>query len=643
MLYTDLKIGTDFYSGTIANFKNIIKDFAVIDHKINQHIKKDGISHNAKQIRYGKTTVNSEMNRVKGSIKALAVGANGDGIAELSQARRDMTGDVHETLTERLDEDFDNVQNDVDYIRNNNLIINFDTYNPDKEGKEGIASALERAFKDISDNNGGVIYINTGTYLMDRRIVVPSNIKIIGYGEVKFLRGWGGGFFNLSDPDVAYKDYEGHHNITIEGITFDGNYENIDKIPSGAFNFFNLIHNENIEFRKCKFRNSISYHVLDANGVKNLNVIDCIFEGYINKSTSRFKEAIQLSEITDDSIGGKGCFDGTPCRDVTVDRCTFRKSDILDSFEVAVGNHLSRHGVFQKNIRVSNCVFEDIQQTAIRPYTWQNVQVLNNEFKNCNEGMRCSSVGYKDVSAQYPDGKPSGKPESGRRYIIDGNIFSNYKSFAINFYGQQSPNDTAFLSDVTITNNMFQRDNYDSGEAVNLSLCNYVILTGNNFNTTYRGIRHNGSQNISIFGNFMYNIKTEAIYNGKSTYINDAKTANFIFIKDNVINNTGKNAIYATDYKRFAIRENYIVSPANGDTDSVSRGGIYSVDSVDGDVSNNIIVGKKKSFAIRLSKNKNVVMTNNGGSGSINYYDSTNTIVGRYSTNSNNVITKVED
>lgn len=643
MLYTDLKIGTDFYSGTIANFKNIVKDFAVVDRKINQHIRKDGISHNAKQIKYGKTTVDSEMNRVKGSIEALVVGANGNGIAELSQARRDMDGDVHDTLTERLDTDFDSVQNDVDYINKNNLIINFDTYNPNKEGKKGVASALEKAFKDVSDNNGGIIYVNSGTYLMDRRIVVPSNTKLVGYGEVKFLRGWGGGFLNIGDPDVAYEGYEGHHDITIEGITFDGNYENIDKIPSGAFNFFNLMHNENIEFRKCKFRNSISYHVMDVNGVKNLNVIDCIFEGYVNKSTSRFKEAIQISEYTKDSIGGEGCFDGTPCRDITVDRCIFRKSDILDGFEVAVGNHLSRHGVFQKNIRVSNCVFEDIQQTAIRPYTWHNVSVLNNEFKNCQEVMRCSSVGYKDKSAEYPDGKPSGKPESGRKYIIDGNIFSNYKSFALNFYGQQSPDETAYISDITITNNIFQRDDYDRGEAINLSLCDYVIINGNNFNTTYRGIRQNGSRNVSIFSNFMYNIKAEAIYNAKSTYINDAKRAQFIFIKENVINNTGKNAIYATEYEGFAIRDNYIVAPGNGDTDNVSRGGIYSTESVDGDISNNIIVGTNKSFAIRLAKNKNVIMTNNGGSGSINYYDSTNTMVGRYSTNKNNVITKVED
>lgn len=643
MLYTDLKIGTDFYSGTIANFKNIVKDFAVVDRKINQHIRKDGISHNAKQIKYGKTTVDSEMNRVKGSIKSLVVGANGNGITELSQARRDMDGDVHDTLTERLDTDFDSVQNDVDYINKNNLIINFDTYNPNKEGKKGVASALEKAFKDVSDNNGGIIYVNSGTYLMDRRIVVPSNTKLVGYGEVKFLRGWGGGFLNIGDPDVAYEGYEGHHDITIEGITFDGNYENIDKIPSGAFNFFNLMHNENIEFRKCKFRNSISYHVMDVNGVKNLNVIDCIFEGYVNNSNASFKEAIQLSEYVIDGIGGEGCFDGTPCRDITVDRCTFRKSDILDSFEVAVGNHLSRHGVFQKNIRVSNCVFEDIQQTAIRPYTWNNVSVLNNEFKNCNEGMRCSSVGYKDISAQYPDGKPSGKPESGRKYIIDGNIFSNYVKFALNFYGQQSPDDTSYIEDITITNNVFQRDDRDTGEAINLSLCNYIIITGNNFNTTYRGVRYNGSRNINIFNNFFYNIKTEAIYNAKSTYINDAKNARNLFIKNNVFNNLGKNCIYLSEIYDFVIRENYIVDPANYDWDSVTRGGIYSKNSVQGDISNNIIYGSEKSFAIRLAKNRNVIMTNNGGTGSINYYDSTNTMVGRYSTNNNNVITKVKD
>ncbi|MDN6698710.1 MAG: peptidase G2, partial [Staphylococcus equorum] len=95
MLYTNLDLGKEFYSGTVSNFKRIIKNFDVINRKINSHINKNGISHKAQQIAYNNTTVYNELNRQKGKMEGLVVGANGDGISEVKEARIDINGDYH--------------------------------------------------------------------------------------------------------------------------------------------------------------------------------------------------------------------------------------------------------------------------------------------------------------------------------------------------------------------------------------------------------------------------------------------------------------------------------------------------------------------------------------------------------------------
>lgn len=640
MLYTNLDLGTEFYNGTISNFKRIVKGFEVINKRLNNHINSNSMPHKAQQISYEGTTVYNELNRVKGKMEGMIIGANGNGISELTEARVDMEGEYFKTLDRRLESDFKKNNSNIDKLTNLKSYINFDKYNPDKEGNEDAAPLIEKAVNELNENGGGILYISSGIYAFTRRVNIYSNIRIIGNGDVVFLRKWAGGFLNIGNPDVEYKGYDGIHDVSIENIVFDGNYEEYETIKTNGFVFVNLLHNRNIEFRKCKFRNSVNLHVLDVNGVDNLNVIDCTFEGFKALDGRTFKEAIQLSEFAEGVVDGVGCFDGTPTINVNIERCIFKKSDLLDGFNVAIGNHFSRRGVTQKNIRISHCSFNDIRQTAIRAYTWHNLHVLDNEFENCNECVRATAVGHKDISAQYPDGKPSGKPEAGKKYFIKGNVFSNYGEFALIFKGQQSPDDIAYLRDVTIQDNMFQRDNYDVGQTIDLTLCNYVIINSNNINTTHRGISYNGSRNVTISNNFFYNIKTEAVYNEQSKYINEAKNSRNIFIKNNIFNNTGKNCLYLTGIYDYVIRDNYIVDPHNNKVDNVDRGGIYNLDCVQADISNNIIYGSKKDFAIRLSNCKNSMLTNNGGTGYVKYYDSNNTIVGHYTLNDNDEIVK---
>lgn len=640
MLYTNLDLGTEFYNGTISNFKRIVKGFEVINKRLNNHINSNSMAHKAQQISYEGTTVYNELNRVKGKMEGLVVGANGDGISEVKEARIDINGDYHETLDSRLEKDFNSANKRLDDLTRIKTSINFDKYNPNKEGEKDTAPILDKAIDELNQKGGGILYINSGTYAFTRRVNIYSNIRIIGNGDVVFLRKWAGGFFNIGNPEIKYEGYDGIHDVTIENIEFDGNYEEYETIKTNGFVFINLLHNKDVEFRKCKFKNSVNLHVLDVNGVDNLNIIDCVFEGFKDANGRSFKEAIQLSEFAEGGVDSVGCYDGTPTKNVNIERCIFKKSDLLGGFNVAIGNHFSRHGVTQKNIRISHCSFNDIKQTAIRTYTWHNVHVLDNEFENCNECVRATAVGHKDKSAQYPDGKPSNKPEAGKKYFIKGNVFSNYGEFALIFKGQQSEDDIAYCRDVIIQNNMFQRDNYDVGQTIDLTLCNYVIINSNNINTTHRGVSYNGSRNVTISDNFFYNIKTEAIYNAKSIYINEAKNSRNIFIKDNVFNTIGRNCLYLTGIYDYVIRDNYIVDPHSNKTDSTNRGGIYSVDSVQADISNNIIYGHQKDFAIRLSNCKNSVLTNNGGTGLVSYYDSTNTVVGHYTLDSDNYITK---
>ena len=88
------------------------------------------------------------------------------------------------------------------------------------------------------------------------------------------------------------------------------------------------------------------------------------------------------------------------------------------------------------------------------------------------QGVRISSVNGDDISANDVNGVPSGQPQTGMLYTIEGNTFQDYKSKGITAYGKQYKNDiTARITEINITNNFFVSDNNDVGEAIVLSLC----------------------------------------------------------------------------------------------------------------------------------------------------------------------------
>jgi len=71
------------------------------------HRREETNAHASGQIGHGNSNVQDEIDNLHGQVNSLVIGNNGDGIAEVTQARVDNVGDVHPTLHDRLKSDND--------------------------------------------------------------------------------------------------------------------------------------------------------------------------------------------------------------------------------------------------------------------------------------------------------------------------------------------------------------------------------------------------------------------------------------------------------------------------------------------------------------------------------------------------------
>src|SRR5699024_2515227 len=105
-------------------------------------------------------------------IKNLVVGVDGDGVKEVTDSRVSIDGKSHDLLSERLLYDFNNIDKQISETNEKIVEINFDSYNPDKTGKVGVEIKLQQALDDIGRGKAGTLFINNGTYLINKRLSV---------------------------------------------------------------------------------------------------------------------------------------------------------------------------------------------------------------------------------------------------------------------------------------------------------------------------------------------------------------------------------------------------------------------------------------------------------------------------------------
>lgn len=613
----------------------------------NHHKTNEKEAHNTTQIAHtdnyvGEVTLNNMLIYQMERIRNLVLGVDGNGIKEVTDSRVSNDGKTHGLLSERLYYDFGFLKGKIDETNSKFVEINFDSYKPDKTGTTPVNEKLQEALDRIGKAQAGTLVIKNGTYLINKRLAVHKNTTIKMEEHAVILRGSTEVLFDFGEYSEYYEGYDGASNIHMIGGTLDNNLEQIDKFPVKTANMINIRHSQNISFKNVTFKNNITYHVLDINGVSDLRIVDCTFEGHINllPETAREKEAIQISEVMQGGVGGTGAWDGTPSKNVIITGCTFKPSNLAGGFDVAIGNHASIHDVFQENFVIKNNNFIECN-IGVLPYKWKSVEISNNRFLNNNECIRVTSVRGNTNSSKNVKGIQTNKSQGGDIYTIKNNLFENYTNKGVSIYGQEYAGSIGYVGNIRINDNTFIRKDSDKGENIVLDLCRHVHIKGNNMSYGYRGMNIAASHNIFIDNNYMENFKTEGVYINKSKHTGYAKQTNHLNITNNTINGTGKNGLYIQNSRFVYVINNKTLNTNLQIENDIARGGLYINDCKNGRIEGNDNWGETDKFAILGTSLVNFIAFNNGGSGIITL-NGDSAYIGYYNVSSKNNIFKRE-
>jgi len=248
----------------------------------------------------------------------------------------------------------------------------------------------------------------TGVIKIERKIVIPANISM--RGNAIFYRWLDADLemFKNGYADATAEEYGGNGNIIIEGVTFHGN-----SIMFGyKVELIEISHGANITISDCDFYENANNNVIKVTGCKDVNILNCGFYGTVKTDETQYSErypAISLSAASEEALSIPP-YDCTPTKNVLISGCYFAlgkrvadgglQSD--DAFgrtvvqhNMAIGENSSVRDKYTSLIRIDSCSFKRMTFAAIRPIAWKFVNIVGNEFLDCNATLR--------LGASYPN------------------------------------------------------------------------------------------------------------------------------------------------------------------------------------------------------------------------------------------------
>ncbi|MCP1149430.1 right-handed parallel beta-helix repeat-containing protein [Bacillus sp. 1735sda2] len=623
-------------------------DMKTIENELNKNAtelyahKNHEKAHSSKQIMHGLFTVANRIENVWARLTNLVLNHDGNDVKEVVDIRVATDASIHKTAKDRLDYEF--------AIMNSRFVYkNALNYDADPTGKNPSAAAIQRALDEIHREGGGQLIIPAGEYLIEKRIVVYENTRVTMAHNCVLLRGWAGGFFINGLPTDNFKGYNGRGNIIIEGGILDGNYANIGKYPTKAMDSIILGHASNIIIDRVIFKDTITAHAIDANGINNLQVTNCKYLGFVDLSPSKnrpYSEAIQLGEFTKAGMDQFGAFDGTPNKNVLVAHNYVGESDLLGAWGCGVGNHYTVYDVYQTNITIFDNNFENCTFAGVRTYKWGEVKILDNKFKNCRDCIRISQAIGGFESSKNAAGKQTNRPQGAQNVLIQGNDFYDYTEYGILTFGQITNKEVAWSDGIRILGNYFRLKAKNIGQhkkeqAIKLVFAKNARITDNRLYGGRRGIWIEGCFNTFVESNEISNMDTEAVFIEKSRDKTSVTKSTHVTVSRNEINSTGRNGIYVQNTDYFDVCDNNIFNTNKEQDKAKGRGGIYVGSGYDGRIENNRIRGVEKSFAILVdAKAREVNVANTKGTGRVIVQGSDN-FNGYYGTKKDDYIRKI--
>lgn len=419
---------------------------------------------------------------------------------------------LEEAVKEKLEEWL--LDGTLDGILNGNKItlpfVNLKSYIEDNKltQTKGFQDCLDMATK-----NGGVHIVIPAGYrvVTTEELVIYKNTTITcGSLSTTIFRDHKGYLIMNGKRDKTYTGYDGNGNITIIGGTWDSNGV---KQPSSA-SAITFAHATNLVFRDMIVKDSNS-HSIEINSSKNVVIdnVQCI--GFSEDAGNKTAEAIQIDFPSLGGFPAFGEYDGTFCKDITIQNCYFGASGSTGTTAVSrgVGTHSARVGEWHENITIQNCIFDNLMDYGIQCYNYRNVNMLNNTFINCPGGI-IIYVMNKDTDKFYTNGSPAAKWQDCDNFLIHGNRFTGTGSKNhIRIYG----NEEASVVNVKISNNTIEDA---QGTAPCILAINFKNLDISH--NTIRGIQRYGvntenGTGVRIVGNRFQDLKGSAIIMNDNT------------------------------------------------------------------------------------------------------------------------------
>ena len=248
---------------------------------------------------------------------------------------------------------------------------------------------------------GGTLVLKKGIYYISGPVFVPSNttIKLSKGAVIKKKKGKGSGIFYLCKPSKqnrknATRKYLGTKNIKIisdGGGTIDLAKSSSHGIVSG--------HNNRVTISGIKFKNLKGGSGIRLVGCSNVTITGCSFSGV--KSAN--KSGIQISNP--DKYMDRGSYnwikkDGTTCRNVKIDRCSFK------NLGKGIATSQFTKNRFHLGICITNCKFSNLNTEGIRVINWSKPSIKNNRFEKIGLGskitLKNTGRGINLLGVKYP-------------------------------------------------------------------------------------------------------------------------------------------------------------------------------------------------------------------------------------------------
>lgn len=250
------------------------------------------------------------------------------------------------------------------------------------DGVTDDAAAIQSAIDSIK-TTGGTLFFKSGTYIVNSTLRFYSNQHFI-FDADAILKTANSSLDALLVGYVgnSVAGYNGLKNVTIEGGNFQKGARN------GQMTLVAVSHSQNIVFINCKFNSTDAWHNLEINSSKHCKVINCYMEG--STKTSGNGCLLQLDSM--ESSGNypwdhSGLVDSTTCEDIEIDGCMFENC--------TAAPFIGSHSTSGNNVSIHNCVFNNNTSTrgAIQFYNLNNLDVYNNIFADCTNGISFSNTG----------------------------------------------------------------------------------------------------------------------------------------------------------------------------------------------------------------------------------------------------------